>query len=310
MLYGSYKILATLLDDAVLPPYKGSTFRGAFGGCLKKAVCAVRQKDCQDCLLASRCIYAQLFEAKTWSGSDNTRSAAPPHPYLIEPPETSRTRFTAGDAFDFYLILFGEMNSALPYFVYAFELMGEQGIGKKTGDHRARFALKEVSCSGRQLYDPAAGKLLPAPQPETVILTPTQPSDEQLTVEISLCTPLRFKQDNHLLATLQFPMLIRAMLRRVSGLFNAWGTGEPPLDYRGMVARAEQVRVVDGRLYWHEWERYSNRQDTAMNFGGMLGTVVYQGALTEYLPLMRLCQRLHVGKQTTFGLGRFRLVER
>lgn len=68
MLCGTYTISAPLLDDALLPPYKGSTFRGAFGGCLKKAVCAVRQKECQNCLLASRCVYAQLFEGKTCQG--------------------------------------------------------------------------------------------------------------------------------------------------------------------------------------------------------------------------------------------------
>lgn len=42
-----------------------------------------------------------------------------------------------------------------------------------------------------------------------------------------------------------------------------------------------------------------------MNFGGMIGYVTYQGALSEFLPLIELCQRLHIGKQTTFGLGCF-----
>lgn len=309
LLCGTYMISATLCDDTILPPYKGSTFRGAFGSCLKRAVCAVRQKECVVCLLCSRCIYARLFEPKTWQEPANARLAAPPHPYIIEPPGTTRTCFTAGETFDFKLILFGDMNSALPYFVYAFELMGKQGIGKKNGDHRSRFSLTGVSCNGQNLYDPAVGKLLPVPEPAKLMLAPSIVTDELQDIEVVLRTPLRLKQDNHLQATLTFPMLTRAMLRRVSGLFNAWGEGEPPLDYRGMIARAEQVRVVNGRLYWHEWERYSNRQDTAMNFGGLLGTAVYQGPLVEYLPLMRLCEQVHIGKQTTFGLGRFSVKE-
>lgn len=305
MLCATYRFSARLLDDAQLPPYKGSTFRGAFGGCLKKAVCAVRQKECPDCLLAGRCIYARLFEPKTWPDPRQARTAAPPHPYLIEPPETTRTRLSAGDAFNFQLTLFGEMTQALPYFVYAFELMGEQGIGKQQQGHRARFSLGGVTCKEIALYDPAAGKLLPAPEPETVTLAPIQPSDGRQSVTITLKTPLRLKNGNELQTTLPFSVLVRAMLRRVSTLFNAWGDGEPELDYRGMVARAGQVNVIDGRLFWHDWERYSNRQDTAMSFGGMLGTVTYQGPLAEYLPLIRLCERLHIGKQTTFGLGRF-----
>jgi hypothetical protein len=305
MQFGCYRISATLLDDAMLPPYKGSTFRGAFGGCLKRAVCAVRQKECQDCLLASRCIYARLFETKQWEAPAAARTAAQPHPYIIQPPESTRTRYQSQDAFDFNLLLFGEMNAALPYFVYAFELMGEQGIGKKNGDHRARFSLNGVSSGDVPLYNPQTGKLAPAPQPEQLALAAVEPTSGASQVSIHLQTPLRIKSDNHLQASLPFSLLVRAMLRRVSVLFNAWGTGEPDLDYRGMVARSEQVKVIDGRLRWHEWERYSNRQEQAMNFGGMMGSVTYLGELAEYLPLIELCQRLHIGKQTTFGLGKF-----
>ncbi len=305
MQFGCYRISATLLDDALLPPYKGSTFRGGFGGCLKRAVCAVKQKECTDCLLASRCIYARLFEVKQWEPSTSARTAAQPHPYIIQPSVSIRTRYQAEEAFDFNLLLFGEMNAALPYFVYTFELMGEQGIGKKMGNHRARFRLNGVSCKDIQLYNPQTGKLAPTPQPELLLLSAVEPSQEISKVTIRLQTPLRMKSDNHLQATLPFSLLVRAMLRRVSGLSNAWGTGEPVLDYRGMVARAEQIKVVDGRLRWHEWERYSNRQDQSMNFGGMIGYVTYQGALSEFLPLIELCQRLHIGKQTTFGLGCF-----
>lgn len=307
MQFGLYQISATLLDDAYLPAYKGSTFRGAFGGCLKRAVCAVRRKECRDCLLSSRCVYARLFETKSWEEAASGRTAAPPHPYLIEPPASSKTGYRSGESFDFALMLFGEMNASLPYFIYAFELMGEQGIGKKTGEHRPRFRLDSVTCRDTGIYNANNNSLLPTPALETLSLAIPELTDRLHTVTIVFNTPLRLKSDNHLQASLPFSLLVRAMLRRVSTLFNAWGDGEPTLDYRGMVARAEQVQVIDGRLYWHDWERYSNRQEQAMSFGGMLGTVTYRGPLAEYLPLMQLCQRLHIGKQTTFGLGRFTL---
>lgn len=46
MQIGRYDFNCTMLDDAFLPPYKGSTFRGAFGGALKRAVCVARQQEC------------------------------------------------------------------------------------------------------------------------------------------------------------------------------------------------------------------------------------------------------------------------
>jgi len=39
LLYGKYAFSCILLDDAHLPPFKGSTFRGVFGHALKKVVC-------------------------------------------------------------------------------------------------------------------------------------------------------------------------------------------------------------------------------------------------------------------------------
>ena len=41
-----------------------------------------------------------------------------------------------------------------------------------------------------------------------------------------------------------------------------------------------------------------------MLMGGIVGTVSYTGDLAEFLPLLRLCETFHLGKQTTFGLGK------
>ncbi len=306
MYYGIYHVFVKLLDNAILPPYKGSTFRGAFGKCLKKAVCTTRKKECADCLLVSHCLYARFFENKEWEHVPSPRTAAPPHPYVLEPPESTQTHYPAGEALDFRILLFGEeMQRALPYFVCAFELMGEQGIGKTINARRARFCLTNVTTQGVGLYDPATRRLAPSPAPLSLTLHPTTPTDTIHTITLHFRTPLRLKQDNRLQASLPFSVLVRALLRRVSTLFNAWGDGEPQLDYRGMVARAEQVQVADNQLHWHEWTRYSHRQDQAMQFGGLMGSITYTGPLEEYLPLIRLGERLHIGKQTTFGLGRF-----
>jgi hypothetical protein len=43
--------------------------------------------------------------------------AAPPHPFVIQPPEAAQTFYPAGAAFDFNLLLFGPVNARLPYFV-------------------------------------------------------------------------------------------------------------------------------------------------------------------------------------------------
>jgi hypothetical protein len=85
-----------------LPNYKGSTFRSVLGRALKKVVCALKQQECDQCLLRRQCVYALVFKAaKAIPASPNSRMAAPPHTFVIEPPITGTTHFPEGSAFEF-----------------------------------------------------------------------------------------------------------------------------------------------------------------------------------------------------------------
>jgi hypothetical protein len=267
-------------------------------------VCVARQQECLTCLLGSRCIYAQTFESVSRTSENGTPQASPPVPYVIEPPLDTRTQYSAGSPFDFSLILFGDANQALPYFVYAFEIMGESGIGKKLQGQRGQFVLNYVKSSGTVIYD-AVSKKLKAPAAADVTIDPVAQNHDCSAVRFNLLTPLRLKHHNSLSSELPFHMLIRAMLRRISGLFEHFGDGEPALDYRGLVSRAQDITTASSQLRWHDWERYSNRQEQAMMMGGLIGSVTYCGSLEQYLPLFKLCRDLHIGKQSSFGLGLF-----
>ena len=305
MFFEKYAFKCTLLDDAVLPPFKGSTFRGAFGGALKRVVCAVREKECSSCLLAARCVYARTFEASPVARDAKARTAAIPHPYVIEPPLVTGTRFRAGQAFDFSLLLFGDANDFLPYFIYAFEVMGEQGIGKALSGKRAGFRLDRVLADGEELYSGNSRTLRSPSTLPRLSLRELPGPGRAGTLEMRLITPLRLKAGNTFSSDLPFHLLIRASLRRISSLYAAYGGGEPGIDYRGLVEAARSVETLRSSLYWKEWERWSNRQECAMLMGGMMGSITYRGRIERFLPLLDLCRKFHLGKQTSFGLGLF-----
>ncbi len=319
MLFGSYNFSLTLDDDAILPEYKGSTFRGIFGRSLKKIVCALKNQECSKCLLREKCVYFQVFEipgthqrngSTTEPGLNNNdpgtknRIVSAPHPYVIEPPEDKRTRYYRGDLLNFSLLIFGHINEYLPYFIYAFHEMGKQGIGKGINGKRATFHLTQVTSANRVVYDGKENKIHKGPFTEELSLTPATVLPAPLRVSIHLLTPLRLKFENRLKAELPFHLLVRSMLRRISSLEEFYGAGEPKLNYRGLVAKAESVAYKPSSIHWFDWKRYSDRQDQTMLMGGMLGTASYLGDFGEFLPLMRFCEKVHIGKQTTFGLGK------
>jgi hypothetical protein len=303
MQYGKYLFLCRPESEAVLPFYKGSTFRGVFGHALRRVVCALKLKECTDCMLRESCLYSLVFENQ---GSDSRPGAkgvpSPPHPFVIEPPLDGKRRFSPGERFECTLILFGAANEKLPYFVYAFEKMGRIGIGGRVNGDRGRFTLEQVEASGRVVYSEGERKIHKTNSLGTLSLSVQE--SRASAVRVTLETPLRLKFESRLTAELPFHVLVRAMLRRVSSLFNTFGDGEPDLDYRGLVREAEAVLTKDSSLRWFDWERFSNRQNTRMFMGGIVGSVTFEGNLRNYLSLLELASEVHIGKQTTFGMGK------
>ena len=111
MQYGEYLFQCRFDSEAILPPYKGSTFRGVFGLALKKVVCALKLQECDQCLLKHQCLYVQVFEASQYrKPPPGARIASPPQPFVIEPPLTNETHFNEGSSFDFNPLLFGDVN--------------------------------------------------------------------------------------------------------------------------------------------------------------------------------------------------------
>ena len=82
-----YEIRLRASEPARLPAFAGSALRGAFGHALKSAVCVMQHRDCERCLVASRCIYPHVFETQfpahltQWQGEQNA-----PSPYTLDPP--------------------------------------------------------------------------------------------------------------------------------------------------------------------------------------------------------------------------------
>lgn len=67
---------------------------------------------------------------------------------------------------------------------------------------------------------------------------------------------------------------------------------------------AAEVQTVREELRVERMERYSNRINRKMDFSGLAGEVEYEGNLSPFVPWLTAAQRLHVGRNTTFGMGK------
>ena len=303
----SLNIACRFLAPAMLPAFKGSTLRGAFGHALNTVTCALRRQDCETCLLAQTCAYALIFATEKLSDS---HVAARPHPYVLNPPTTEQQKYEAEEPFEFNLVLLGPAPRFLPHIIYAIEEMGKLGLGKGTQNGQGRFALTAVRMAhapdAPPLYDEREKILRP---PETLPrLTLEKTGQPVRKIAIELLTPLRIKKDNRLLqATPDFADLVRAVLRRVSMLEKHYGENPSEPDYHDLVRRAEEISLRDAVIRWRDYKRYSNRQQQDMSFGGLMGSLLFEGELAPFLPLLHYCEAVNLGKQTAFGLGKIRV---
>ena len=305
--YARFRLEMTAVDRLRLPPYKGSTFRGAFGHTFKRLVCVKRDLDCATCLICDRCVYYYVFETPFGGEGDSRGYAFAPHPFVVEPPEETREIYEPGDELRVGLVLVGRALDYLPYFIYAFEEMGHRGVGAGRG----KAALQRVIALGpepgdeRCIYQSDIGQLAPD---YPVCVGPPDSEAVGTRLRLRLHTPIRLKAEGHYTRRLDFSLLVRALLRRTSDLARFHCGAELDLDYRQWIERAAGVSAVATTLRWHDWDRYSQRQERRMKLGGLVGEVEFAGEWGPFLPLLRLGADLHVGKGTGFGLGRYEIL--
>jgi CRISPR-associated endoribonuclease Cas6 len=291
-------------EPAMMPAYQGSMLRGAFGNALRRTVCVMGPRQaCDCCVLRQACVYTRIFEPFV-------EGEPPPflrgidqavRPYVFEP-LGREGRMEPGETLRFDLLLFGQAVDLQAYAILAVERMALTGLGSG----RARFRLILVEAA-----DPGGAKrrLFAAGSPPSAV--PARPSVLPLAalppgpVILRFVTPLRLKVRDRLTDHPTFRGLAFSMLRRVLEMAHFHvPSAEIDWSFRDYLARADAVHIAGTELRWHDWERWSQRQQTAMKLGGLVGHFCLEGDLAPFAPLLRAAEVVHVGKGATFGLGK------
>ena len=312
---GRFEFIVKPKDKLYLPVYKGSTLRGGFGHSLRRVICVTKGKECKDCLLKQKCIYSAIFETPPPENTAKlTKYPYAPHPFVIEPPLERKEEYNKDEELSFNLVLIGKAIDYLPYFIFAFDKLGELGLGKGRG----KYWLKEVrsiknnSNSAHPIYT-GENKILKddySLMSGKNILQECKQYYHKRELTLNFVTPARLKYQEHFIKNLEFHILIRNLLRRTSLLSYFHCSKELQVDFRALIEKAKSVKRTSNNLNWYDWQRYSARQKTKMLLGGFIGrvTFAFDGIESEqFLPLILLGKYIHIGKGTGFGLGKYEI---
>ncbi len=290
-----------------LSSYTGSAWRGLLGHGLRRVSCVTRARDCNGCPVRSHCIYASIFET-TDIKSGGGRFRNKPHPFILTVPNQQQRFVDRGGKVSIEIALIGKAIEALPYLVQAMGESGKLGIGR---DH-AQFSLADLEMETElgkgdwdSVYDTENGRLECIP--DILARIPSSPKS----VLIELITPLRMKRKGRLVGPREFKAsdFMRQLWRRTQDIGHFYGDESPGIELSLPENQAESLdKGAELGVHWHDWTRYSSRQRSKMQMGGLTGHIVLQGdALDSWWPILWFSQWLHLGKATSMGLGQYQL---
>ncbi|MDD7200633.1 MAG: CRISPR system precrRNA processing endoribonuclease RAMP protein Cas6 [Sphaerochaetaceae bacterium] len=280
-------------DRQVLWRYPAETvFRSVLGMQFRRLCCVLReQESCASCPLRETCVYAWFFEsyisADTKVLPGRNRAS---HPFVIEYDEI--------DAYHARLsiVFIGKSRNFIPYVTTALERAGEKGISFD----RVPFQIEAVVLEGKP-YAFSLNSL------EAKSRTWPDASIQVLDVPFLLVTfetPFRLQENGRYLTCVTGKQLLVACSRRMEILESLYGD-----DYSISPVEQYPVSYAFGQR-WVDQDYYSSRQKTAMQLGGVKGRLLLKGPFSkETIALLAGGLLFHVGKNVSFGLGRYKIEE-
>jgi CRISPR-associated endoribonuclease Cas6 len=255
----------SLRSDLVLSGYEflGSTIRGVFGVGLKKTVCINPTKECAGCFAKDGCLFYDFFE------SDFAKF---------------RLSLELGGKLDFDLYLFEEYALKAPYVISAlYTAFKDIGITKKRIKPKFKLYFNDSL-----IYDNEFIEFENKPLEFDV-------NDYKKDITVIFKTPLRIKENNRFVReSVKLETILRSINHRYSKLKNK------PIQKLPFTPQAE---IEFENFKFVDLKRFSNRQKSAMKFGGLSGVMSLKNVDENTYKYLKLGEIIGVGKQVTFGLG-------
>ncbi|WP_046006419.1 CRISPR system precrRNA processing endoribonuclease RAMP protein Cas6 [Pseudoalteromonas rubra] len=262
--------------DCELPVFKGSMWHGWLGQALKSH---------------DEHAFFVLF---------GEHAEGQPKPYSVVVEDDQRSHWRKGELIHFTLYLFAEACQLAERIVEALQAGCRLGLGKA----RTRVQLLSVASQ-------TPDGLKPGIQPSVLgsWLTPMNSGFSQ-EVALEFVTPLRLKvAQQQLRKSPPLAILCQQIKRRLTLLTRFW-----LCDDNTLLQGLHQSLPVLGQhehsdfMYFENWQRFSNKQQAQIPFGGMKGQSSYCGEIADAIPWLQLGELIGIGGKTTFGLGRYRLI--
>lgn len=284
-----------IISDCMLPMNKASALRGGMGNMLLEFNCTHDEEKCEECDLNSECIVQRIMNPESQIQLSTVPNGAKNSTFIIECFD-NRTTFYEGDILRFNLIVFASATEYLLHLIHAFIALGDKGLGSDRSQYNIRNVTNE--------YKESVFKDGYVYKENIKIHTIREYIDRRKTglqgiEEINFITPLRLLKRGKLVSSIYFEDIISALSRRLQILNALQGVNV------GSVMLNSLGEVLSSDLNWVDINRYSSTQKRKVTMGGVKGKIRFSSEINEYIDYLIAGELVHVGKNVTFGYGKY-----
>ena len=263
--------------------------RSALGRELRWMVCYFGERLCAECPLRDTCAYGILFQSDTGQGQRGV------HPFTL-------SAHSPAEGAGYLLIrirLFGRASELLPYVYYSIVRVSMHGVSR-----RIPFVIREVRVDGIMVDADESNFNVEHPL-QQLRLSVVSGIRKKKTVSIQSISPIRIKSRGHYLQYLSWREFWIAVARRLRDVFNHYGNGSNVLESLQGPDAVPPVEREQASFDWIDIPYHSRSQKEFLHLGGVIGQMDVVASLNPLeVEMIRLAEVLHVGKNSTFGLGR------
>jgi hypothetical protein len=285
-----------ITEDTKLPTNKVSALRGGMGEMLLRCNC-IRDRKCEKCDFEAECIvrrtmYSKLEIKPAFMQKNDSVG------YVIEC-EDYNEEFFAGDELTFNLILIGKNIVYFNQYLQAFTYLGMEGVGK----YKSRYIIEAVTNSKRNIVVEGNNVY----KNNFIVQTVDEYVKYRLKANrnedtIVFHTPTTIKYKGEIIEQIDMEAVMASIARRIY-IFDCFeGIAVDKIDITGHVPN-----VVSQNVHMLSVERYSSTHDEKIHLQGICGSAIIEKPDNIALPLIYAGELLHIGKNTSFGFGRYSL---
>lgn len=283
-------------EDSVLPEHKTSALRGGMGQMLLWQNC-IGDRNCEKCgfekeCLVRRMMYSQFEIQPRFAGKGDSIG------YVIECTD-QREQISKGGKLRFHLLIFGKTIVYFSQFLQAFYMLGQYGIGKQ----HARYQIECITnqkgervVDGTQVY---FDRLNVSTICQYVEKRNNEIAGSDKKV-VDFQSPVTIKYQGDIISEFNSEAIFRSVIRRIYS-FDCFEGNELPL----FEMEEELPEIAFQKASPVSVRRYSSRREEKVYLRGIEGVVIFD-KLSEVQKMLLLAgERLHIGKNTSFGFGQY-----